>query len=72
MVASGEADVELFSQSTWLGALRWTPTGYPYFGGQADVSIDLPEAVTVRSLRFEQISSHDTFDWSIHEIELYR
>ena len=62
---------EIVHLPDWPGALHWTTDGYPYFAGQSEVLIDLPEEQTVRVLRFTQLSQEPHFDWSVREVKLY-
>lgn len=63
---------EVLRQPDWLGGLRWTSSGYPFFGSQSEVVIDLPTQQEIGFLEFIQIGKSNHFDWSINEIKLYR
>jgi hypothetical protein len=62
----------VFEKIDWLGPVYWTEEGYPYFGPQSDVVIDLPKEIEVSNLKFTQISKDSKFDWSIGEVKLFR
>jgi hypothetical protein len=61
----------LFEQKNWLGALRWTPEGYVYFGSQSEVIVTLPSIESLTELRITQTGSDPVFDWSIAELKLF-
>lgn len=64
--------VELARVSDWRGPILWTTDGYPYYGPQSEVLVDLPRGTKARVLRIELDSSHPIFDWAIQEISVYR
>jgi hypothetical protein len=64
---SGEL-TDIVSFDDWSGSLKYTSLGYPYFGPQSDVVIDLPEETTARKFRFTLTRGDSVFDWSIAKI----
>ena len=56
--------------SSWQGQVKFTPAGYPYFGGQDKVQVYFPESIEARCLLIEQIGKDASFDWSVTEIEV--
>lgn len=69
--ASGRTSTPL-DLPDWHGPLRWTPQGYPYFGSQTNVRLDLPKQLAVKKLRVELVKGHPTFDWSVFELMVYQ
>jgi len=67
----GQSYERVVEEPHWLGPVDWTADGYPFFGPQQRVLIDLPQATAVRGLRLSQIAEGLPYDWSIAEIELY-
>lgn len=61
----------VIEQSPWNGPLRLSPKGYPYFGSQTEVEINLPTYQAVKIIRITQLGMHPTLDWSIAELELF-
>ena len=60
----------VISYPKWLGAIRHTDLGYPYFASQSDVRIVFPHAVKAKCILIEQIGESSQFDWSIVGINL--
>lgn len=63
--------VEFLRFPEWLGGLRWTSSGLPYYGPQSEVILYLGQPRTVRHLRFTLLSGDKHFDWSVSEIRLF-
>jgi|GEM_PF-5982488 len=61
----------LFEQTPWLGPVKWSDKGYPYFGPQSEVVIRFTEPRMVKYLKFIQTGQDKTFDWSIQQIRLF-
>jgi hypothetical protein len=59
---------EVFNVSEWYGSHQFTNYGFPYFGPQSDVVIDLPREVESTRFRFTLTRGHELFDWSIAKI----
>lgn len=57
-------------QAPWLGSLKFTPDGYPYYGVQGEVKLLLPEAVPARCVCVVQTEEFRGHDWSIAEFNL--
>ena len=58
----------LFSAPHWLGPLKKTDDGYPYFGGEEEVRIPFPHSITGGCLKVEQTGFSESFDWSVTEV----
>lgn len=61
----------LFDKHDWLGPVKFSPDGYPYFGPQADVEVIFEKPQETTELIITQTGSDATYDWSIAEIGLY-
>jgi hypothetical protein len=66
----GESRV-VFDRADWLGPVKWSPSGYPYFGPQSEVIIELPSTHEVRKLKFTQLAADPVYDWSIGELKVF-
>ncbi|MCB0353356.1 MAG: hypothetical protein KDD64_07530, partial [Bdellovibrionales bacterium] len=60
------------TKDPWLGPVKFTIEGAPYYGSQSDVSIFFDTPVRCLCLRIEQIGSRNSFDWSIAELSFFR
>ena len=68
---SEQADFrEVVNYNSWQGPIEFTEQGYPYFGGQSDVTIYFPKAITASCLKIEQIGTEPNFDWSVSELNV--
>lgn len=56
--------------SPWLGSLKFTSDGYPYYGPQGEVKILLPEAISARCVCVVQTEEFQGHDWSVAELNL--
>ena len=65
-------EIEQLNQLDWQGPVQWTAKGLPYFGGQGDVTVELPVQIKVTGIKVIQTSSSNIFDWSIAEAKFYR
>lgn len=65
-------EAKIFHEDDWLGPVKWTSEGLPYFGPQSEVIFDFPQELRVQSLRFELLIDEEVFDWAITEVKLYR
>jgi hypothetical protein len=54
----------IFNQA-WLGPLRFTEDGYPFFGSQSEVEIVFPEVKEIQRIKIAQTGKSKNFDWSI-------
>jgi hypothetical protein len=63
--------VTVIEQPDWFGPVRWTQSGFPYFGPQSEVILDFPDEQEVTLIKFTQIGTESRFDWSIQEIKLW-
>lgn len=61
----------IYDATPWRGPLRYTSDGYPYWGWEGEVQIDLREPVTMRALIVEQSGRSNRFDWSVAELEIF-
>lgn len=61
---------ELFVAPQWLGPIRRTESGLPFYGPKGNVAILFPSATTIGCLDVSQIGRGRPFDWSITEIKL--
>lgn len=60
----------LYATPVWHGALFYTPHGYPYYGPQSEVILELPNPQPLQCLTITQLSYEPHFDWSITEIRV--
>ena len=61
----------VFDEPRWLGPVRWTENGYPYYGPQTEVVIDLHDDYEVSGFTFIQTGSDTVYDWSISDLEFF-
>jgi hypothetical protein len=59
---------ELIALNEWLGPVKFSTSGLPYFGPQSDVVFDFPAEVTSKKFRFILTRDDPVFDWSIAKI----
>ena len=60
----------IFNKADWIGPVRFTEKGYPYFGPQSRVEVPINDKV--KTLIITQIGKDTFFHWSIAELEFYR
>ena len=61
----------IFDKTNWLGPVRFSPRGFPYFGPQGIVEVTLPKPVKVVTLFLSQLGNDTKYNWSITELELF-
>lgn len=70
---SGNSDSDtIFTSNPWLGILRFSPDGYPYYGSQGKVRAIFSKTRTCQCLRIEQTGFESRFNWSIAELRILR
>jgi len=62
---------DIMSIPSWQGALRFAPSGNPYWSDHADVQIIFPKAESVECLFVEQ-TGHSQHDWSIASVKILK
>ncbi|MCB0323424.1 MAG: hypothetical protein KDD69_07610, partial [Bdellovibrionales bacterium] len=55
---------------SWLGAIRYTDAGFPYYLPSHQVEVVFPESVSARCIRVLQIAQDRHYDWSVDSVEL--
>ncbi|RMG39559.1 MAG: hypothetical protein D6719_13135 [Candidatus Dadabacteria bacterium] len=60
----------VYSQPNWQGPVQVTPEGYPYYGGQSDVTLYFSEPLTTSCLLVVQTGKHPKFEWSVAELQV--
>lgn len=63
---------ELVSFPEWLGPIRWTSDGLPYFGPQAEVELLLRDEKPLYAIRVTLTRDAEPFDWTVSELQLWR
>jgi len=63
------APSDIVTAHEWLGPVRYTPAGLPFYGPAADVEIRFPAPVVVGCLDVYQTLPGRRFDWSIAEVK---
>ena len=61
---------EVYREPATQGEIKFTDSGFPYFGEQYSSVVFLPKAMDVRCFRVLQIGSNSHFDWSVAELEI--
>ncbi|MCB0345236.1 MAG: hypothetical protein KDD66_08955 [Bdellovibrionales bacterium] len=70
IAADGTEDLTV-DHTPWRGPVLWTENGYPYFGRETMVIVDLPKQQEIVGFRAVQ-SAHARFDWTVGEIKLWK
>ncbi len=55
----------------WLGPIRKTKSGLPYFGPQKEIELAFDKPLRFKTIRFTVNRGDNTFDWSIGEVKFY-
>jgi hypothetical protein len=59
----------IFDAPRWLGSIRFTKDGYPYYAHESNVDLVLLKPVTAQCVVIEQIGTDPNFDWSVAEVQ---
>ncbi|MCB0358043.1 MAG: hypothetical protein KDD44_00350 [Bdellovibrionales bacterium] len=59
---------EVFREPSWLGPVKYTSDGYPFFATQNFVQVIFPKTVEARCFVVRQIGTSSHYDWSVTEI----
>lgn len=68
IILDGKAIVSL---KDWLGPIRTTPKGLPYFGPQHEIDLTFNQQYTFKELEIKLENGDRSFDWSIGELKLF-
>lgn len=65
-----EAPVTAYHQPSWQGPLRFTESGYAYFGGEHEVELIFDKPHELRCLVVQQTGKEAHFDWTVAELSV--
>lgn len=62
--------LEALPAGEWIGPVKFSPSGLPYFGSQSEVKVWFPRTLLAQCLLVEQLGRQEGFDWSVGELRL--
>lgn len=65
-----EGLTSVFDQLPWQGEIKFTSSGYPYYGGQSEVRAYFREDTNVQCIKIFQTGQTPNFDWSVSRVRL--